>query len=275
MNCRDVTRWLLAGETAATPDAVKQHLVGCRGCRRRARRRLRLDQAVAALPCPPDNPAARARILEKIAASAAPRPAVQAAAPRLAVPTRATVAPPLPTRLAIPRRRWRGWLARAALLLVVLGGTTWAVVRLSESEPEEQPLRASTADGERLLSKLIEDHVQLAEGQPPEKRALILVEMAADLRGESFRLAQAHADAELPAVAELYERVVRDGLVKRAKHLPAAQRQALRSELRQTQFDASRLAASASPRAAEALRQVAATARQAEQELAGILEGAP
>jgi hypothetical protein len=179
--------------------------------------------------------------------------------------------------LAVPRRHWRGWLARAALLLVVLGGTTWAIVRLSESEPEESPQRAATADGEKLLAKLIDNHVQLAEGQSPEKRAQILVEMASDLRGESFRLAQAHADAELPAVADLYERVVRDGLVKRAKHLPAEQRLALRAELRQTQFDAARLAAAAtSPRAADALRQLAAAARVAEQDLAAMMqEGAP
>src|SRR4051812_18653145 len=148
MNCRDVTRWLLAGETSATPDAVKQHLIGCRGCRRRARRRLRLDQAVAGLPSPADNPAARARIMDRIRALPAgappppgepppprprsrkgpppppasprpppPRPAVAAPAPPVPAPL------PLPTRLARPRTRWRGWLARAALLLVVLGGS--------------------------------------------------------------------------------------------------------------------------------------------------------
>jgi hypothetical protein len=260
MNCRDIAKWLLAADSVtAVPGAMRGHLKECARCRRRRQRVHRLNRAVATLPLPADNPAARARILEKIAEPAA-------------LPTNGTLPAtllPLPDRRPAPVRgrwRWRSLLARAAMILVIVGGFGWLTWYTGDPQPQHH--EAPAEGEEELLVKLIESHLHLAKGDP-EKRFQVLVDMAGDLRTESLRLASADAEDELFALVDLYERVVNEGLVARAhkNQWPEHQVKALRLELRRTQTDADRAAAGASPKVAAALHQLAAAARTAENAL--------
>jgi hypothetical protein len=266
MNCRDVAKWLLAADSvAAVPEDLQGHLSGCARCRRRRQRLYRLHRAVVTLPLPRDNPAARARILDKIAGQAA-------------VPQKNGVAPAVRraglwarSALTSPRRRWRTLLARAAMIFVVVGGIGWLTWYVRDPQ---LPSYSTVASDEDLLERLIEGHVHLAQGQPPEIRFQILAEMSTHMRREALRLAKADdAAEELPPLVELYTRVVQEGLVARAQKMDAHQIKALRIELRRTQVDVERAADVASPRVAEALYRLADAARKADQQLGALVEG--
>jgi hypothetical protein len=256
MTCEQVTLWLLhADSRAAPPDDVAAHLKDCRRCRRRGARLRRLDRAVRRLPVPPDNPAARARVLAGIGDGPARREL-------------------LATRTVLPgRRRWRGVLARAAAVLLLMSG--FGVLALWVGGPEPPPTQPQARSHADVVGRLVDRHVQLAEGLLPDERFRVLADLAADLGNESLRLAELSAATELQAVARLYERVVGEDLVPRAAKLPAEQRRRLVlevvAELRQTEIDAERAAAGAAPEAAVSLRHLAATAQRARLQLATLV----
>jgi hypothetical protein len=165
------------------------------------------------------------------------------------------------------------------MILVIVGGFGWVTWYMGEPQPRQadggEELLAKVDGEEELLVKLIERHIHLAKGQTPENRFQVLVDMAADLRIESLRLANVDAELELPALVDLYTRVVQEGLVARAKQVPADQVKALRVELRRTQIDAGQAAIGAPPNVAAVLRQLADSARTAEEQLNALGEATP
>jgi hypothetical protein len=259
MTCKQATHWLLqADDGAAPPDAVAEHLRDCRRCRRRRVRLRRLNAAVRRLPVPPDNPAARALVIERIRTAAAQQ-----------VPA-ATLRPPA-ARLPAAVRPWRRWLARAAMILVLVGGFGWLVLETGDTEVDEQGATESTD----VVARLVERHLQLAEGLSPDERFQVFAAMAVDLRNESLRLAKQPGAKELPALARLYDKVVRDGLLARAGQLPEESRRplvlAVVAELRQTENEARTAAAHAPPETAASLQALAASAQRARTQLAALL----
>jgi hypothetical protein len=159
-------------------------------------------------------------------------------------------------------RRVLALLARAAVVVVFVGASIWLAV-LHFGTPNTAHAGGETG----VVAKLVNRHLVLGEGQPPEVRFRQLAGMAVDLRDEALRIASDPEATELPALARLYERVVRDGLVDRASKLPVPQqRHLVRSvleELQQTQVDAERVAATAQGPTAISLRSMAATAKSA------------
>jgi hypothetical protein len=251
MNCKAVALWLYNADRLADPPVeVSAHLRECSRCRRRRGRLRRLHRAVRRLPPPADNPAARDRILMLIAAR---QPAVQVVS------------------VMKPRRRWPGLLARAAAVLLLVGGLGWLLTRhLGDPEPVGPP-----AVGEdEVMAKLVHRHVQLAEGLPPEQRFQVLAAMAADLGGEALRLAH-EPSGDLAAVVRLYERLLREGVVDRARKLPAGQQPRLLApvlaELRKAHAEAEAALRTAGPTAAASLRSMAAAARDAHNELGPLV----
>jgi len=254
MNCKEATIWLLhADDRAVPPDDVAAHLQSCRRCRRRAARLRRLDWAIRRLPPPSDNPARRSEVLARFGAE----PASRAAAPQALV----------------PRRRWRVVLARAAMILLLIGGVGVLALQMGDSDPADvRPQPDPTVD---VVARVVDRHLQLAEGLPPQERFRVVAGLAADLGREGVRLARLPAGKELARVTRLYEQVVNEGLVPRAGRLPAEHQrrlvQGVMAELRQTETDAEQAAGTATPENAVTLRALAASAERARTRLAALL----
>jgi hypothetical protein len=255
MNCHETYLWMLEVEDPAAPPPapVVEHLRGCRKCRRRQRRLQRLLTAVHKLPPPPVNPRARLAVLELVRQSAAP----------------ASVPMPKPR----PRRVSRRWLWQvvpvAAAALLVLGLFGWLVQRLQDTTNSVVPLHgeglAFWNDGD-LRSQLLKWNLRLAEAKAPVEQLDALSGMASDLGSESIKQAGVVDNANLTCLAALYDRVIREGVVPRARALPPEERSkrlpALVKELRQTERDAEETALQ-KPAAAEPLRRLADTAHDA------------
>ena len=262
MTCKEVYLWLLrADEPAKLPAPLRAHLRACPRCRRRRRRLLRLHQEVCALPPPAERPAARVALMARIDELAAAE----------AVP--ATVAAAFPAL----RRRWtqRALTVRAAAMLLVTAGFFWSLTLTDSDSP-----RAGAPPDNDVLARVLERHLQLAEGSlAPADRFQVLVGMAADLRTESLRLARQTRREDLPMVAGLYDKVLREGVVDRAGHLPRGDRRRLVEplliELRRAEAEAEQAAARTPGDAAKSLRGVATATRAARVQLGSLLEGKP
>jgi hypothetical protein len=195
---------------------VQRHLKRCRGCRRRQQRLLRLDQALAAMPLPPSRPQALSRLRQKLFDLAA--------VPESGGPPR-----------VLPPGRWQRWLfpfATAAALLVGMG-CGWLLWKQSPAEDEARPgLQVRHAQPPRLVAgevvfRTLGHDLRLAETAVPQEQLQALADMAADLRKEATRMIQEGPLEDLPLVSDLYQRVLRQGLIGRAQRLPAPQQELL------------------------------------------------
>jgi hypothetical protein len=251
MTCKEVYVWLLGAD--APPAEVRRHLDCCRKCRRRRRRLLRLDDEVRDLPAPVDRPEARAALLQR----------VERLAQEGAVPPRRP-------------RAWRSRAVRAAAMLLVATGFFWSLTPGRDGPDGPRPVIEPAPPEADVLARALERQLQLAAGLPQPERFKVLVGLAGDLGTESLRLARQPAAADLPAVAKLYERVMREGVVGRARRLPAEQQRRLLvpllDDLRRTEAEVERTARDVPAEAAAALRGLAATARAARAELGQLLE---
>ena len=249
MNCRQTTTWLLQADDLRWPPAeVAEHVQQCVRCRRRRARLRRLHRVVATLPAPAVDPALQTRILANLA------PPFAAASP---------AARPVPWR-------WRALLTRAAMILLLIGGI--AVLALDVGNPDPAN-RAQGADSD-FVGRLVTNHIRVAEGLPLEERCKTFAEMGRDLRREAVRQAWQGDHAEITALASLYERVLRQGVLDHVAHLPIAQRRLLVprlvDELQQSEGEANRAAAAAPPEVAAALHGIAQCAHDVRGQLANL-----
>jgi hypothetical protein len=256
MNCHETYLWMLEVEEPAAPppDPVVEHLRGCRKCRRRHRRMLRVLAAVRQLPPPPVNPQARLAVLDLVRQSAAP---ASVPMPKLR-----------PRPWTVPRRRLWQIAPVAAAALLVLGLFGWLLQHLQDPRNPAVSLDGKGIvlnDGD-LRSRLLKRNLGLAEARKPIEQLDALAGMASDLGSESIKQAGVVDNANLTRLAVLYERVLREGVVPRARALPPEGRAkrvpVLVKELRQTERDAEETAAQ-KPAAAEPLRRLAGTAHNA------------
>src|SRR5205823_5793347 len=113
-----------------------------------------------------------------------------------------------------------------------------------------------------------------AEADTPRKRVETLAELADALHRETHTLAPEAPIKDLQDLASLYEQVIHDGVVPRARTLPAAERREvlvpIRTQLARVERDAERLAEKAS--SAAPLLQIAAAARKGDQQLRALME---
>jgi hypothetical protein len=239
MNCPQVTHWLLGTDNLrSVPAEIGAHLGACPRCRRRRSRLRRLNHIVAHLPAPVADPAARARLLQRIAATPPGQPAV-----------------------IVSRRPWRQVLSRAAMIALLIGG--FSVFALHVGNPDPSTVVASETD---FVGRLVDCHVQLAEGLPPEERCQVFAEMAQDLRKEALRQAGEEDSSGVVALASLYDRVLRQGVLQRLGRLPVDKQQAIAravaADMRSAENEAREAVLSARPGSAAALKRIATTSRE-------------
>jgi hypothetical protein len=121
-----------------------------------------------------------------------------------------------------PRRRAAAGLVAgvaAAMLLFVLGWLVW----YGDNEPNPVP-GARPVDS--LALELRSHKINAAETTNPRDRVAVMAKAAGLLRDRAFDL-PAGAEADLVALADLYTRVVNEGIVKTAEGLSPEDRRAV------------------------------------------------
>src|SRR5262249_21225359 len=143
-------------------------------------------------------------------------------------------AEPEPTILPLPPRRRRFILPAVAVAAaaVLIASGIWLGTFLARG-PEEQQAIVKPAPKDQpqppappLMAQLVECDVRLAQAETPKQRVEALAHLADALWRETHTLGDANGGAakEVAELAGLYERVVRDGVVPRARTLPRPQR---------------------------------------------------
>jgi hypothetical protein len=263
MTCEVCQRRLLASEYPATPSAeLRAHLETCPECSRWHRSLLRIERHVSLLPVPTTH--ARKRLLTQLLGAGEPEPAPA----------------PAPAPI-VPAPWWRKPLflratAAAAAGILVVCGVLLGLMLTRGPAPEPERARGQEPDQD-LVARLVDCDVRLAEADTPRKRVEALAELAEALRHEGQALRRADgAQKDLREVAQLYERVIREGVVPRARNLPPAERRAalnpIASGLARASREAGELARDGAP-AAEPLRQIAAAASDGDRVLRKLMEG--
>jgi hypothetical protein len=119
--------------------------------------------------------------------------------------------------------------------------------------------------------------VRLAQADTPRQRVQSLADLADALHDQAKTLGHAAAPEALETVAVMYGKVIRDGLVQRARALPSAERREVLGpiavRLAQVERDVEQVARNAGPTTAERLRQVALVAHQGDAELRRLAQG--
>ncbi len=216
MKCESFRNRLLAlpSPAAPTPELVA-HLTACGGCRAFAKRAGKLDALVAALPVP-SSEARKLAFVDSLAALGPvihTKPTVPSADPHSG-----TVRP---FRALARRVDWRYAAGIAATFLVA--ATAWL------AWPVGKPPVAET-DGPRqeLLAKQGKHLATLASADSADARLRVWADWTTDLRAATADVYKAAEPDDLAGLERMFEKAVRDGVVKHAerlpRHLPAAAR---------------------------------------------------
>jgi hypothetical protein len=253
MSCTTIRQRLLAAEQPDRPSTAEtRHLAGCPACRAWLARLVKLEQQLPLLPVPPSTPPAAlfARILE--AAPAAP----------LVLPPARLYSSPHPRREGGRQKLALALALAAALALFAVGW--WAVPHTPTAAPE-------TADARmRKTQQMITKRLQRA-ATPPERVAVL-----ADLANDFLIEARRHPEdpARVEELAGHFRRVVQEKLKHEADKVSFGERKTVlipvANRLRKTGKEAFQLAGqwqNRHPVSAEALRQMAADADKADEQL--------
>jgi hypothetical protein len=270
MNCQVVRNQLLVLPDPRRPAAdLRVHLHGCAACRQWQRRLIELERHVPLLPVPPST--LRADVVRRfIAGSSGP---ARAAGDR-ALPRRGLSLPAVPPTLAEVLRPVRAWwqqwhaaagVAAVFLVLILAGWALWT------SGPEETTASRKRPAPDSFLATLFKRDLRLAVAETPRERLEALLDLADDLRGQTRTGLLVAAAEDLENLAQLYDQVIREGVVAGARKLPRGQRRELldpiADRLTRTGLDADREAGRVPESSAEALRLIAAAARDAGDQL--------
>lgn len=242
MNCRTARQHLLTARRVRTRDAeLDAHLDACPDCAAVSAAVRLLDDSTVALPVPRPPRSLRAALLAEFDPRLAPPPTLPPVVPRVSpsertpMPTAALVLPaevdPTPPALVTPfRRRWShrtGLVAGLAASVVgaLVGGTV-----LYRAARDRGPVAAVVAAGpaDPLVAKLVDRNVALATAETPARRLDNLLQLAGHLHAETRAVAQVADGEEMSALAGMYERVIRDGVVAQARELAGVDKAALR-----------------------------------------------
>ena len=249
MRCKEAYVCLLSAQSPdRLPLALQKHLQRCDQCRQRRRRLCTLEAKFQSVPPPAVPGAARAAILQKLAEDAPEQSAV--------------VVLPLPEQ--IPQRRPL-LLAAAAVALLALGvGLGWGLARFGAPAPSV-PVAPAGGPREATVGRILDSDLRLAAAVTAPEQLAALADIAGELSAEALRLAHEGPAADVLLVSELYERVVWQGLVKRAQSLPADAQEELLPPLTAQLAETARAAdgAPALAGAAPGLRVLANAAREA------------
>lgn len=265
MNCNEARDWLLGAEDPGRPPlSVQTHLQGCSECGRVQHRLLCLIQEVKAMPRPGESPDGRRQLFAKLDQLPAP----------------VAVSLPFPRRALQLRRTLVGFASlAAALILLAIGVVSFWPREQSLVGPKgpvavtpTSPRNPQTAVSEdALVGRILEHDLRLAEVSSPREQLQTLVALAADLRSESMELARQGARDEMPTLSALYQRVVGQGLVDRARTLPDSEKKdvlpRLIRELQDAATESDRAAAERTDSTGVELRALARSMRHAAERL--------
>ena len=265
MNCTQCQRQLL--EENLGPE-VEAHLAECMACRQWHKMLMQVESHLPLLPVP--ESLRKKQLQEELIHGPATMPD--------------TIPLHVPTPPARPfiRISWRelavvgGGLAAAGVLIacgIFLGNM------LSPPRNSNPPVVQANNKEKTLAGKLIELDMQLAQSDNTRERVETLAKLAENLQGESRSLAQVAGPKELQTLAKLYSKVVEEGLVQRARKLPAADRREvldpILSQLMIAKKDAEEMAQKAPAESAVPFQVIAAAARNSDLQLRKLMEETP
>jgi hypothetical protein len=226
MNCDVLQRHLLGSESPDRPSAAASaHLADCAACREWLQRLLQMESALPYLPVPPAE-AARSALMRRILTEQAangeatgdkPQPTKERRRPSIALVLGSWIMDPR----ASPRRRVAAGLiagVAAALLLFVTGGLVWLAVHTPPPDdglPPKVPV-------DSLAQELRRYKIDPGDSEKPRDRVNAMAAAAEVLSGRAA--GQRRPDEELIAMAQLYSRVVEEGVLRSADGLSAEER---------------------------------------------------
>ncbi|HEY1192040.1 MAG TPA: hypothetical protein VGE74_30705 [Gemmata sp.] len=262
MNCQAVQNQIIAlSDPRQLSPVLLAHVAGCSACRAWARKAAQLESLLEQLPVPPAPREKKEALIGELLAA---DPVIQPPVVPATRPSFVTVA----VRVLRQNRAYVGGIAAAVLVVV---GLVWSLNRTKPpqtefAEPQKHP----------LLDKLVNRDVALARAETPTKRLEVLGGMAEDLAGETRGMARIASPTELKDLARLYDKVVKDGIVRQAKELPIhmdrGEKQrlldGLKTRLEADAAEADKVAREAPQDSQPALKRVADTAREGARELA-------
>jgi hypothetical protein len=245
MNCEALHSRLLGSEKPDRLTAeVAAHLKSCAACRKWQRRLVHLERNVALLPVAP-APRGKAEFVRQFVAAELEPLSAEREAPsestngvttvqtwkfeKLATALRTSLQAPRATLNAFPapaRRRIAAVLA-ASLLLLAFG--LWINSPTFPFTPKPP---------DPLLASVVERDLRLAAAKSPSERVETLADLADDLQGSTRSLINHGQPDDLKALANLYEQVVRDGIVAQASSLSPAEKARLLKGIAQRLADA-------------------------------------
>jgi hypothetical protein len=264
MNCQAIQNQLLILPDPRRPGAdVRAHLQGCAACRQWHQRLIQLERHMPLLPVPSST--ARAGVMRRfLAGGTVRRPKPPAPWPSV----------PPSYRMSLQVSRSSNYVAAgvaAALVLAVLGGWVWLSLGPGPAPAKRPP------PPDPFLASLFKRDLRLAVARTPQDRLEALLELAEDLHGQARAGVQAAGVEDLENLAQLFDQVVRQGMVPVAQKLPPAERRrlldAIAGRLARTSREADQLAQNAPAAPADALRQIAAAARFGDGQLRNLLHG--
>lgn len=256
MNCEAVQNRLLAvSEPKRAGSEVRTHLDGCTDCRTFAARLARVEGLLPQIPVPPTNAARKAAFLQSILT--------------------APVAEPARTPVRVAWYAETRWIATIAAALLLAGGIWVATAGKKPNAPTEVALRHD------LLHKEVDRFVALSKAASPSERLAIWTAVATDLRAETRDVYRVAPEEDIRALGRMFDKAVREGVVKQAKllpaTLPAAERQKVLADATATltaaESEAALLSAEAPPQAQPVLQNIVKTARTAKAELDDLAKG--
>ena len=258
MNCSQCRLQLL--EENLAPE-VEAHLAGCPACGQWHKLLLKIEGHVPLLPVPPATHPWQ--LPEEL-----PGP----------LPLPDPVSPPV---IRIPWRKLAvggGGLAAAGILIAcgIFLGNMLSPAPKNQNGP--QVLKKGQAD-KTLAGKLLDLDMKLAQSESPRERVEHLAKLAQNLEGESRSLAQVAGSKDLHSLAKLYSKVVEEGLVQRARKLPAKERRQvldpILSQLMVAKKEAEEMVRKTPPESAAPFQVIAAAAGNGDQQLRKLMEDTP
>lgn len=265
MNCDTIHRRLLSLERPEQPPAdLRGHLASCPACRSWHQRLVEVETRTARLPLPP--PERKLAFLDKLR-QPAPAPATLRFQPGV--------------RGQEPGFKERGRLkiaiavaGAAALLLIALGVATWP----RGQGPIERTPKATRPS---LLTLRLKEDARWAKARTPQQRLDVLSDLADEVHSTARKIAHTDNLKDIDREVDLYREIVQRITSTEAREIDARERTKLLKPLAQrlamAESQARQLAESPTLRdtpAAVPLRELAAVAREGDQQIRALIQQA-
>jgi hypothetical protein len=264
MNCQTIqTKILTLADPRLVPDSLRDHIAGCSACQGWAKQAARLEALLEQLPAPPAPADRKAALVDQLTRG---EPIITRP---LAMP-----AQPRESRLLVFLRENATQVGGLAAAVLIAFGI-WAIIPKGGPKPE---LTQSIPD-DPFLKKIVQRDLALAKADTPAKRLQVLGGMADDLSTQAHNLARVASPDELRELANWYDKVVKEAIVKQAETLRGATLTpseatargetlgSLSKQLGETADETDKLLGAVPPQAKPALQKIADSAREGQKKL--------